>query len=197
MQTHGIPNDVFQNLSALTVIIAMPLVQNGLYPLLRRLHIRHPPIYRIAVGFLLQAGAMAYAAGVQQMIYNTGPCYDQPNRCLISQSSPGPNHINVAIQIPAYVLDGLAGVFYYPTGQQYAYTKAPVSMKSLVQSILMATVGLGAALAFALSPAYKDPTNTIMFAAVGGFMFLTTCIFCLLLRKYNEIEDDAKKESLE
>lgn len=190
MQTHGIPNDVFQNLSALTVIIAMPLVQNILYPLLRRLHVPNPPIYRITLGFFLQAGAMAYAAGVQQMIYNTGPCYDQPNKCSTPQSSPGPNHINVAIQIPAYILDGLAGIFFYPTGQQYAYTKAPTSMKSLVQSILMVTVGLGAALAFALSPAYKDPTNTIMFAVVGGSMFLTTCIFCWLLRKYNEIEHD-------
>ncbi|KAG9669737.1 hypothetical protein KCU99_g6465, partial [Aureobasidium melanogenum] len=168
MQTHGIPNDVFQNLSALTVILAMPLVQNLLYPLLRRLHIPHPPIYRITAGFFLQAGAMAYAAGVQKMIYNTGPCYDMPNKCLTPHSSPGPNHISVAIQIPAYVLDGLAGIFFYPTGQEYAYSKAPSSMKSLVQSILMVTVGLGAALAFALSPAYKDPTNTIMFATNWG-----------------------------
>lgn len=131
------------------------------------------------------------------MIYNTGPCYDMPNKCLTPHGNPGPNPISVAIQIPAYVLDGLAGIFFYPTGQEYAYSKAPSSMKSLIQSILMVTVGLGAALAFALSPAYKDPKNTIMFATVSGVMFLTTCIFCWLLRKYNGIEDKPRKVSMD
>lgn len=191
METYGIPNDTFQNLSALTVIIAMPILQRLFYPALRRLKIPSPPISRITAGFFLEAAAMAYAAGVQKIIYNSGPCYESPLKCSAGESLP--NHVNVAIQVPAYVLDGLAGAFFYPTGQEYAYTKAPSSMKALVQSILMVTVAIGAALAFALSPAYQDPRNVIMYACLAGFMFLTTCLFYYFLRKYDREEDNMNR----
>ncbi|KFZ15967.1 hypothetical protein V501_02480 [Pseudogymnoascus sp. VKM F-4519 (FW-2642)] len=200
-QTHTgpLPNDVFQNLSALTVILAMPLVTHLLNPLLARLRTPFPPISRIAVGFLLQATSMAYASGLQKLIYSRGPCYDHPRHCDIPGGSAGgdagPNDISVAYQIPVYVLDGLAGVFFYPTGQEYAYTKAPASMKALVQSILMVTVAVGAALAFVLTPAYKDPQNVIMYASLAGVMGLTTGVFFWGLRKYNALEGEMNELS--
>jgi POT family proton-dependent oligopeptide transporter len=198
MQTYGIPNDTFQNLSALTVIIVMPLVQKFLYPGLRKLNIPFPPISRIALGFLLQGAAMGYGAVAQKVVYEAGPCYDMPLKCsLPGNAIPGPNNVSIGLQLPAYVLDGLAGIFFYPTGQEYAYTKAPSSMKSLVQSILMFTVALGSLLAFAFSPLYRDPINVIMFACLGGLMFVTTVLFYFLLRKYDKKEDEMNNAALE
>jgi len=198
METYGIPNDIFQNLSALTVIIAMPLVQKLLYPGLRKLGIPFPPISRIAVGFVLQGAAMAYGSVAQKIIYNAGPCYDHPLKCSLPNGQPpGPNHVNVAVQLPAYMLDGLAGIFFYPTGQEYAYTKAPSSMKSLIQAVLLFTVAMGSALAFALSPSYKDPTNVIMYGTLGGVMILTSAVFYFALRKYDSREEEMNKTALE
>ena len=190
MHTYGLPNDVFQNISALTVIISMPVMQQLVYPVLQKLKIAYPPINRITAGFVLQAAAMAYASGVQKIIYSAAPCYESPLKCSLSENGSIPNHVSVALQVPAYVLDGLAGTLYYPTGQEYAYTKAPSSMKSFVQAVLMFTVGCGAALAIALSPLYRDPTNETLYACLAGLMFLSACIFAVAFKKYNKTEDD-------
>ena len=197
MRTYGLPNDVFQNLSALTVIISMPLMQQLVYPALQKLKIPYPPISRITAGFYLQAAAMAYASGVQKMIYSVGPCYEAPLKCLSSSNGAVPNRISVALQVPAYVLDGLAGTLYYPTGQEYAYTKAPGSMRSFVQAVLMFTVASGAALAIVLSPLYKDPTNMILYTSLAGVMFLSGCIFLISFKKYNDKEDEMNRLGLE
>ena len=86
---------------------------------------------------------MAYVSGAQKLIHNAGPCHDKPIECPLSEGGAIPHSVSVALQVPAYVLDGLAGGLYYPAGQEYAYTKAPNSRKSLVQAVLMLTVTLG------------------------------------------------------
>lgn len=197
MRVYGLPNDVFQNLSALTVVIATPILQQLVYPGLQKLRIPCPPINRITAGFILQAAAMAYASGVQKLIYDAGPCFRSPLKCPASPGGAIPNHVSVGLQMPAYVLDGLAGALYYPTGQEYAYTKAPPSMKSFVQAVLMFTVGLGAALAIALSPLYKDPTNLALYASLAGVMFVTACVFYVAFKKYNGKETDMNRLEVE
>ena len=194
MRTSGLPNDIFQNISALTVIISMPLIQQLIYSVLRHLKISYPPINRITVGFFLQAAAMAYASGVQKIIYSAGPCYEKPLKCPLSADGAIPNSVSVALQVPAYVLDGLVGALYYPAGQEYAYTKAPNSMRSLVQAILMLTVALGAAFAIALSPLYMDPTNMILYASLAGLMAFSGCLFIFPFGKYNRKEDDMNRQ---
>ena len=192
-RTYGLPNDVFQNFSALTVIIAMPIMQKLIYPTLERARIPYPPINRITAGFVLQAGAMAYAAGLQRMIYNAGPCYDRPLHCVDSDGGAIPNHVSVGFQVPAYVLDGLGTALYYPTGQEYAYQKAPSSMKSFVQAVLMGTVALGAALAIALSQTYRDPKIMIMYASLAGLLFISACVFFFIFQKLNVADKDMNR----
>ena len=126
-----------------------------------------------------------------------GPCYEKPLKCSLSADGAIPNNVSVALQVPAYVLDGLAGAFYYPAGQEYAYTKAPNSMRSLVQAILMLTVALGAALAIALSPLYRDPTNMILYASLAGLMAFSGYLFMYSFRKYNRKEDDMNRIGIE
>ena len=85
MELHGIPNDIMQNIDALTIIIFIPICDKLIYPSLRRIGIKFKPITRITMGFLFAALAMAYAAIVQHLIYNAGPCYDAPMACDASQ----------------------------------------------------------------------------------------------------------------
>jgi len=62
---------VLGNIDALTIIIFIPILNVGLYPILQRHGIPFRPIARIAVGFIFAGAAMLYAAGVQHLIYTS------------------------------------------------------------------------------------------------------------------------------
>ena len=69
LELHGIPNDALGNIDALTIIVFIPILNAGLYPILQRSGILFRPIARITVGFIFAGLAMLYAAGVQHLIY--------------------------------------------------------------------------------------------------------------------------------
>lgn len=137
MQLHGIPNDIMSNIDPLTIIVFIPICDRILYPFLHNnLGIAFKPITRISVGFMFGAAGMAYAAAVQKKIYNTAPCFDRPGACPAGLSEDGktyrPNEVHVAIQTPAFLLIGMSEIFAAVTGSEFAFTKAPASMKVLI-----------------------------------------------------------------
>jgi POT family proton-dependent oligopeptide transporter len=134
MDTHGIPNDFMQNISVFPIIVLAPIFDRLVYPAMRKIGIAFKPITRITWGFVLAALAMAYTTIVQRIIYVSPPCYATP---LASTCAGGlsPNRVHVAVQTPAYLLLGISEIFTSITGLEYAYTKAPPSMKSLVSNL--------------------------------------------------------------
>jgi POT family proton-dependent oligopeptide transporter len=172
MEAHGIPNDMLPNLNSITVLIFLPLMTRLLYPYLRRHSINTPPLRRIALGFLLEAAGMAYAAGTQSMIYSAPPCFSRPRACLASPNGSIPNAVHIAVQTPIYFLEGLAEIFASPAGYEYAFTKAPMSMKSVVQAVYGLTAAGGSIIALALTPTNKDPLLLGMYSGVAGAMFV-------------------------
>jgi len=130
METHGLPNDIFPTLNPIAVLVLLPVVTNVLYPTLRKLGIPFPPVNRMAIGFLVEAIAIAYCAGVQQLIYTRGPCFAHALECPASDGGRIPNRVSVWVQTPVYVLDGLAEVFFDVVSQEYAYNKAPDNVRS-------------------------------------------------------------------
>ena len=135
---------------------------------------------------------MAYAAGVQQMIYNAGPCYKSPSDCAAGLKPDGsytPNRVHVAIQTPAYVLIALSEIFASITGLEYAYTKAPQSMKSWIMSLFLLTNAFGSALSIALTPTAKDPKLVWMYTGLCVACFIAGCIFWAFYSRYNATED--------
>ena len=106
---------------------------------------------------------MAYAAIVQHLIYAAPPCYNAPLACDASGGTE-PNHVHVAVQTPAYLLIGLSEIFASITGLEYAFTKAPPSMKSFVMSMFLLTNAFGSALGIALTPTAVDPKLLDMYA---------------------------------
>lgn len=55
------------------------------------------------------------------------------------------------------MLVGIAEIFASATGYEYAYTKAPPTMKSFVQSLFLLTNAFGSAIGEAFVPAAYDP----------------------------------------
>ena len=69
MVTHGVPNDVINNLDPLTLIVCIPILELFVYPGLRNRGINFTPIKRITAGFFTGSAAMVWAAVVQHYIY--------------------------------------------------------------------------------------------------------------------------------
>ncbi|KAI9722822.1 MAG: peptide transporter ptr2 [Chrysothrix sp. TS-e1954] len=192
MDLHGIPNDLMQNIDPIAIIVFIPILDRLVYPGLRKRGIAFKPITRIFYGFICGSFAMAYAAIVQHLIYSNGPCYDAPLACDAAQLPDGgaiPNHIHVAIQTPAYVLIGLSEIFAVTTAYEYAYTKAPLAMKSFVTSMFLLTNAGGSALAIALAPTAEDPKLTWMYTGLGVACFIAGLMFWGLFSRYNKVED--------
>ncbi|KAJ5389049.1 uncharacterized protein N7496_000117 [Penicillium cataractarum] len=191
MQGHGIPNDLMQNFDPISIIVFIPLLETVVYPLMRRLRIPFLPITRISLGFVVASLAMMYAAIVQHLIYSAGPCYGHP-LCAASEidGTAYGNNVHIAIQTPAYVFIGVSEIFASVSGLEYAYTKAPPSMKSFVQSMYLLTNAFGSALAEALTPAAFDPAIMWMFVGLACASFLCGIIFYFIFRHLNAQEDD-------
>ncbi|KAL2816285.1 POT family-domain-containing protein [Aspergillus granulosus] len=190
MQGHGIPNDLMQNFDPISIIVFIPVLEGLVYPVLRRMKIRFRPISRISLGFIVASLAMMYAAIVQHLIYSAGPCYDSPlcDASKVDGTAQG-NRVHIAIQTPAYVFIGLSEIFASVSGLEYAYTKAPPSMKSFVQSMYLLTNAFGSAIAEALTPAAYDPAILWMFVGLAVASFLVGLLFYGIYHPLNAQED--------
>ncbi|TQN71706.1 Peptide transporter PTR2, partial [Colletotrichum shisoi] len=123
------------------------------------------PIMRIIIGFWLGAICLAYAAIVQHLIYNAGPCYESPGNCPEGMTGGAslPNRVHIAVQTPA--------------------------MKSFVQSIYLFTNAFGSAISEALVSVAVDPKFLWMYTSVSCSAFVVGFIFYFLFRHYDDEED--------
>jgi proton-dependent oligopeptide transporter, POT family len=189
METHGLPNDMLPLLlNSVTVIITLPIIQKFLYPWLNNKGIPLDSINRMTIGFFLLTISVAYAAGIQSLIYHSGPCYDRPLECFVNGVKGIPNTPSITLQIPIFIIQALAEIFCVVAGTEYAYKKAPESMKSFVQAIFICNGAVGSLLGLALSPASRNPHLVILFASIAAAMFTTTVVFWLVFRKQDQYD---------
>lgn len=192
MRTEGISNDTLQAFNPIAVVIVVPLIQ-FLQDFLRRHKIAFGPVLRMTVGFLFIGVALAYAAGLQHLIYSRGPCFKEPLVCPAAMDpvSPDsgertPNDISVWLQIPLYTFLAIGETFGLVALYEYSFSEAPVNMKSLVQAIGQLTVALGAALGIALGPVSKDPKLVVMYGCLAGIISVMAVLFWLFFRHYDK-----------
>ncbi|GAB1735404.1 hypothetical protein NU219Hw_g3038t1 [Hortaea werneckii] len=196
MQGHGMPNDLMQNFDPISIIVFIPILDKLVYPALRKARVELKPIARITIGFCLAGLCLAYAAIVQHIIYSAGPCYKNPLDCPAGTAADGkalPNHVHIAVQTPAYVFIGLAEIFISVTGLEYAYTKAPTSMKSFIQSLYLFTSAIGSALNEALVPATGDPDIMWMYTGIACASVIVAAIFWFTFSHYDAQEEEMNK----
>ncbi|KAG5291601.1 oligopeptide transporter [Histoplasma ohiense] len=176
MELNGVPNDVVTNLNPFTLIIFIPLLDRFFYPTLRKLGIKLTPVKRITIGFVLAGSGMIAATVIQHYIYKLGPCGKQANECA-AKNIPAP--ISVWVQTIPYVLGGVSEIFASVTSLEYAFTKAPKNMRSLVQAVALFMNAFSSALGQALVGLSEDPllewnyavTAILAFVGAVGFWF--------------------------
>ncbi|XRM41254.1 hypothetical protein ABZX51_004533 [Aspergillus tubingensis] len=184
MQLHGVPNDIINNLDPLALIIFIPIMDQFFYPGLRKMGFHFTPIKRIYVGYLLASASMIAAAVTQYYIYKLSPCGNHPSTC--DEAAP----INVWVQAVPYVLIAFSEIFASITGYEYAYTKAPKNMKSLVQSLYLFMNAISSAIQQGLTALSTDPLLIWNYGFVAVLAFVGGNLFFLCNLKLDKEEDE-------
>ncbi|KAI0076383.1 peptide transporter PTR2B [Panus rudis PR-1116 ss-1] len=189
MTLNGTPNDLIQNLNPISLVILIPIFNYFIYPGLRRLGINFTPIKRIYAGFIVAGLAMLYAAILQKFIYERSPCHDnQPSACTDAEGNPLQADINVWVVCGPYILVAISEIFASITSLEYAFTKAPKRMKSVVMAFSQFQTALSSALNFALTAVNVEQKFTWLFGSFGVTAWVIGTIFFFTFRDLDRQE---------
>jgi POT family proton-dependent oligopeptide transporter len=172
------------------------------YPFFRKHRINFSPLKKITAGFIVGSFAMIWAAVLQHYMYvalsfeikshqvtdsssyKTSGYYDDPVKNA-DYKSP----INVWSVTGVYVLIAMSEIFASVTTLEYAFTKAPKNMRSLVSSVQCFTTAFSAALSQAFTPLTSDPHLVWNYASVAILAFCTGVLFYIFYRDMDKAED--------
>lgn len=155
-----LPNQV-QALNPLFVMLLIPLL-NPLYGLIERLGLSVTPLRRIMFGMFLTALSFVAVALLQRWI-----------------DKAGEGNVWFLWQVIPFLVLTLGEVMVSATGLEFAYTQAPLRMKSTVMGFWLLVVSLGNVLAAAVFTAFKDQTLEQLFWIFSGLMALASVIFAV------------------
>ncbi|KAJ7908976.1 peptide transporter PTR2A [Mycena leptocephala] len=190
LTTNGMPNDLLSNIDPLALILCIPLCDFFLYPALQRQGIRFTSLKRIAAGFLTGSVAMIWAAVLQYNIYQTNPCGYAAATCTDVDKNPLVSPLSVWIQAPAYALIAFSEILASITGFEYAFTKAPANMRSLVMALFMGTGAVSAVLSEGFLWLAADPLLVWNYAVMGALAGVGGCAFWFAVRHLDVQEDE-------
>ncbi|KAF7346834.1 Peptide/h+ symporter protein [Mycena sanguinolenta] len=174
MTLNGTPNDLIKNLDPISIVILVPIFERLIYPSLRRVGINFSPIKRITAGFVVAGLAMVYSSVLEKYLYDLSPCHNhQPSACTTADGEPNAAPLNVWIVAGPYILVAISEIFASITSLEYAYTKAPQRMKSVVAAFSALQTALASALNFALTAVNVEQRFEWLFAsfAIAALIF--------------------------
>jgi POT family proton-dependent oligopeptide transporter len=172
------------------LIIFIPICDFIIYPALRRYKINFSPIKKITAGFITGSMAMIWAAVIQAYIYKDSECGYWAAGYLPDGETPCPTvDINVWAQTGSYVLIALSEIFASITSLEYAYSKAPKNMRSMVQAIALFATSISAAIGEAFVPVSADPLLTWNYGSMAVISFISGIIFWFQFRGLDSEED--------
>lgn len=188
MNLGSTPNDIVAKLNPIFIIIVIPIMDFGVYPLLRKMGVNFSPIKKITAGFALSSFAMVSACVIQAYIYKMSPCGDHINKLSKTRKDCHAD-ISVWVQVFPYGLIGMSEVLASITKLEYAYTKAPNNMKSTIQAIALSTSAVSAALGQAFVSLSEDPLLVWNYGSVAVVAMIGGIGFYLTFRKTDREED--------
>ncbi len=156
------------SLEAVFVLLVIPVFAGWLYPFLERRGLRVTPLRRMGAGMFVAVLSFVWAAGVQMVL-------------------DGGGRPHVLWQVPAYLLMAVAEVLVSVTALEFAYTQAPVSMKSVIMSLWYLTISGGSLLTATVAKLNKfhGAGYFVLFAAL---MFAGAMAFVAVARRYQPVE---------
>ncbi len=203
MRHTGLPPEIVSNLDPLCLIILIPVCDLAVYPALRRWGGSRAkfltPIRKITLGFWFGSAAMLYAAILQSYIYAHNECGRYPNeghgRLHDSDGSASvsadcrPADVSIWWQAPIYILIAISEILASVTSLEYAFTKAPRNMRSMVQAFSLCMTALANAIGEALIWLATDPLLVWNYAIMGVIAAVAGWAFWRVHGHLDEEED--------
>jgi len=190
LTTNGVPNDVISNFNSLSIIIFAPILNYGLYPLLRKYNIHFGPISRITFGlFLSSCGGVGYTV-LNYYAYKLGPCGNQgtSDTCVDADGVSKVADITIWWMALPYALGGISELFVNVPAYGIAYSRAPKNMRSLVSALNLFNTAIAYALGLAFAALVRDPFLTWDLGAPAIIGFVLTVVFYFTFRHIDKEE---------
>lgn len=181
----GVPPEIVAQLDPLALIILIPICDLFIYPALRKAGIKFTPIKKITLGFITGALAMVYAAVIQSWIYKNNDCGYYPSEGETCDPAP----ITIWAQTGCYVLIAISEILASITSLEYAFTKAPKNMRSMVMSFALFMSALANAIGEALVPLSTDPLLVWNYGSMAVIAFVAGILFYLSFMAVDRDED--------
>jgi len=150
------------------VMLLIPVTTGIVYPFFQRLGWELTPLRRMPIGMALGATSFVIAG-------------------LLNVPVASGEKISVVWQVVPYVVLTVGEILVSVTGLEFAYTQAPLTMKSVIQSFWNLTTA-AANLLVALATAYVFFTGTALFFYYAGFAYLAAAGLALVARRYKVVE---------
>jgi POT family proton-dependent oligopeptide transporter len=150
------------------VMLLIPFTTGVLYPAFKRLGWELTPLRRMPLGIALGATAFVIAG-------------------LLNVPVAAGERITILWQILPYVVLTVGEILVSVTGLEFAYTQAPLTMKSVIQSFWNLTTA-AANLVVALASALKFFSGTTLFFYYAAFAYLAAIGLALVARRYKVVE---------
>lgn len=192
MKVGGVPNDVLTNLNPFALIIMIPLLDLFVYPALRKMRLNPTPLKRIAIGYFVAAAAMIWACVIQYYIYKNSECGKYANGVMADGTERDCARVDISMwaQSGSYILIAFSEIMASITSLEYAHSKAPANMRSMVQSVALFMNAISSAIGFALVSLADDPLLVWNYAVVAILAVFGGCMFWLQMRHLDGQEDE-------
>ena len=150
------------------VMLLIPFTTGVIYPLFKRMGWELTPLRRMPIGIALGATSFVIA-GLLNIPVSAG------------------QRISVVWQVLPYIVLTVGEILVSVTGLEFAYTQAPLTMKSVIQSFWNLTTA-AANLAVAVASAFAVFRGTGLFFYYAAFAYLAAAALALVARRYKVVE---------
>ena len=157
-----------QAAGALLVLIWVPILTLGIYPMAERLGFRATPLRRMGIGMFLGALSFIVCAAIQMNVDK-------------GQS------LSLAWQLVPYIILEAGEVMVSATALEFAFSQAPASLKSTIMSLWLMTIAGGHFLVAAftnLNARFVKVAGAAEFLFYAVLMFVVAITFALLASRY-------------
>ncbi|ESO87044.1 hypothetical protein LOTGIDRAFT_229242 [Lottia gigantea] len=144
-----IPAAMLNVFNTIIIIILIPLVDRGIYPLFQKCGKQITHLQRMGIGMILAALSVTVAGIVE--IYRKKDL--ETNGGFIQELADknfNASTLSVFIQVPQFALVGASEVFASVSGLEFAFTQAPQSMQGFLTGLFYVASGLGSYVANAI-----------------------------------------------
>jgi len=115
--------------------------------------------------------------------YKLSPCGDKPSGC--EDHAP----LSVWAQTGAYLLIAISEIFASITSLEYAFSKAPKNMRSLITAFSLFMAAISAAIGEGFVALSEDPLLPWNYGSMAVLTGLAGCAFWWSFRELDEMED--------